>query len=111
MDLLFGDATTAAPTPAIRAERGSLMGSGSPPHLNIRRGRPGPGDAIPGLNIDPPKVSVENGKPQLASNQSRNNGDGMGAWVSRILQRGRASGNRNDARSAHYRPLEQVDDE
>ncbi|KAJ5928023.1 Mitochondrial substrate/solute carrier [Penicillium verhagenii] len=57
MNVLFGDASTAMPTPATDGERGSLIGGGSPvPSLDIRRpyGQFGTESAIPGLDIDPP---------------------------------------------------------
>ncbi|KAI9699376.1 MAG: hypothetical protein M1836_002987 [Candelina mexicana] len=103
MDQLFGDATTAMPTPATLPERESLMGVGSPvPSLDIRRGSPGVfgvGNAIPGLNIEPPTVSVENGKPQLANGKKENDHtEGFGSWVARTLRRGHAKGDGTDPR-------------
>ncbi|KAJ6186332.1 hypothetical protein N7519_007633 [Penicillium mononematosum] len=52
MNDLFGDASTAMPTPATQGERGSLMGAGSPvPSLDLRRqyGQFGAESSIPGL--------------------------------------------------------------
>lgn len=111
MDMLFGDATTAMPTPATQAERGSLMGAGSPATLDIRRGGPGPGDAIPGLDIDPPKVSVEDGKPRLSRNEQQEQGEGLGGWISRMVRRNNGSANGSSRPGPQYRPLDQAADE
>ncbi len=92
MNALFGDATTAMPTPATQAERGSLMGVGSPSSIDIRYGGPQPGmfsadAAIPGLDIDPPDIQLdENGKPRGRS-QSRQ--EGLGGWIGRMVSRSR----------------------
>ena len=91
MDQLFGDATTAMPTPAQHAEVESLMsGNRSPvPSLDIRRGGPGnftADNAIPGLDIDPPSGSTENGKPQHLPDAPASS-EGFGGWISRMVQR------------------------
>ena len=91
MDQLFGDATTAMPTPAQHAEVESLMsGNRSPvPSLDIRRGGPGnftADNAIPGLDIDPPSGSVENSKAQLPPDAPARS-EGLGGWISRMVQR------------------------
>ena len=91
MNALFGDATTAMPTPATQAERGSLMGVGSPSSIDIRQGADGPGpfsasDAIPGLDIDPPDVDLDaNGRPRGRSDSTQ----GLGNWIGRIVSRSR----------------------
>ena len=66
MDQLFGDATTAMPTPAQEAEVESLMSATrSPvPSLDINR-RPGgftADSAIPGLDINPPGKDADGTK-------------------------------------------------
>lgn len=91
MNALFGDATTAMPTPATQAERGSLMGVGSPSSMDIRGGSPRPGmfsaeSAIPGLDIDPPDVQLDSdGRPR---GRDRNN-EGIGGWIGRMVSRTR----------------------
>ena len=117
MDMLFGDATTAMPTPITRAEEGSLMGVNSPvPSMDLRRGMQGggpgnglgPASAIPGLDIDPPHVSIVNGKPQYAEEEG--NGEGVGGWISRMVNRaGGDSSSVRSGRSANgkYKPLDQ----
>ena len=110
MDQLFGDATTAMPTPATQAERDSLMGVGSPvPSLDIRRtpGQFGAEAAIPGLDIDPPDTSIENGKPQTSSrNEGSRATEGIGGWISKMVSRSKGQGKGNEA----YRRLEQDED-
>ncbi|KIW54235.1 hypothetical protein PV05_06606 [Exophiala xenobiotica] len=91
MNALFGDATTAMPTPATQAERGSLMGVGSPSSIDIRQGADGSGpfsasDAIPGLDIDPPDVDLDaNGRPRGRSDSTQ----GLGNWIGRMVSRSR----------------------
>ena len=112
MDLLFGDATTAMPTPAQHAEVESLMSSvGSPvPSLDIRRGGPGnlgPDSAIPGLDINPPNVPIEDGKPQLPEEPRS---EGIGGWISRMTNRSKKDGKPSNGDAGVYRRLDQGDD-
>ena len=124
MDMLFGDATTAMPTPQTRAETGSLMGVNSPvPSMDLRRGvqgagssyggNLGPASAIPGLDIDPPDVSIVNGKPQYAEEEE--NGEGVGGWISRMVNKAKGGdeGSVRSGKSANgkYKPLDQQDEE
>ena len=116
MDLLFGDASTAMPTPVTDGERGSLMGAGSPvPSLDIRRqyGQSAPfavESAIPGLDIDrssPSQTHEGISKPGLAtSHQGGSRSEGIGGWISNIVGRQRRSTNQSQ-----YRPLDQGDEE
>lgn len=119
MDTLFGDATTAMPTPVARAEEGSLMGVSSPvPSMDLRRGIQGagpsygnglgPANAIPGLDIDPPHVSIVNGKPQYADDEEA--GEGVGGWISRMVNRTREGSMRSGksgSGNGKYKPLDQ----
>lgn len=121
MDVLFGDATTAMPTPQTRAENGSLLGGNSPvPSMDLRRGiigsAPpglGPANAIPGLDIDPPHVRIENGKPMYGDEDSTT-GEGVGGWISRMVKRGEGS-SRSSVKSGNggngrYKPLGEDDE-
>jgi len=125
MDALFGDATTAMPTPATRAETGSLMGINSPvPSMDLRRGIQGagsgygngmgPSSAIPGLDIDPPHVSIVNGKPQYAT-EAEEGSEGVGGWISRMVNRTKGDGGSVSSgisgRSGQYKPLDQEEGE
>lgn len=91
MNALFGDATTAMPTPATQAERGSLMGFGSPSSIDIRGGSQQPGmfsadAAIPGLDIDPPDIQLDSeGRIRGRSNAK----EGLGGWIGRMVSRNR----------------------
>ncbi|KAL4786676.1 hypothetical protein BJX76DRAFT_80647 [Aspergillus varians] len=115
MDILFGDATTAMPTPTTQGERGSLMSAGSPvPSLDIRRqyGQHGADSAIPGLNINPPTIASDNnGKSPQTGPQDDNGGrsEGLGGWISNIVSRNRGPSYR--AQDTHYRRLEEQDEE
>ena len=121
MDMLFGDATTAMPTPITRAETGSLMGAGSPvPSMDLRRGIRdystgpsglGPSNAIPGLDIDPPHVSIKNGKPQYTDENENESGDGVGGWISRMVNRTKGDGGSvRSGESGQYKPLDQEEE-
>ncbi|CAG7954219.1 unnamed protein product [Penicillium nalgiovense] len=110
MNDLFGDASTAMPTPATQGERGSLMGAGSPvPSLDLRRqyGQFGAESSIPGLDIDPPTSSHEGSskRGRSDSNQGSVRGEGIGGWISNMVSRNRGGG--PGATSSQYRRLEQ----
>ncbi|KUJ08630.1 uncharacterized protein LY89DRAFT_711641 [Mollisia scopiformis] len=114
MDTLFGDATTAMPTPATRAETGSLMGGSPVPSMDLRRGIVGqmngglgPSNAIPGLDIDPPHVNIKNGKPQYGDEDSTS--EGVGGWISRMVNKNK--GEEGSIKSGKYKPLDQDEDE
>ena len=97
MDQLFGDATTAMPTPQQHAEIESLLSaSRSPiPSLDISR-RPGNftvDSAIPGLDINPPDDDAKDGRKQDGQ-------EGVGGWISRMVNRGKRG---SDAGA--YKPL------
>ena len=114
MDQLFGDATTAMPTPAQHAEVESLMsGNRSPvPSLDIRRGGAGnftAENAIPGLDINPPSVPVENGKPQFPPDAPASS-EGLGGWISRMVQRTKGEGKGEGKGGGGYGRLGQDDD-
>ncbi|KAJ5095155.1 Mitochondrial substrate/solute carrier [Penicillium argentinense] len=102
MNLLFGDASTAMPTPATEGERGSLMGAGSPvPSLDINNNRRPPGQfgsesAIPGLDIDPPSFASpdaagKSGRPGSHRLGSSSRGEGFGGWISNMVGRNRGA--------------------
>ncbi|KAH8657058.1 hypothetical protein BGZ60DRAFT_384256 [Tricladium varicosporioides] len=118
MDSLFGDATTAMPTPVARAETGSLLGANSPvPSMDLRRGIQGtpgfgPSSAIPGLDIDPPHVSIKNGKPQYSESVNENEGEGVGGWISRMVNRNKdGEGSIRSGRSGKYKAVDQDEEE
>ncbi|BDD57950.1 hypothetical protein MAP00_003268 [Monascus purpureus] len=112
MDALFGDATTAIPTPTTQGEHGSLMGTGSPiPSLDIRRqyGQLGAESAIPGLDIDPPNdrgdTSGKSGPPSGDDRAIRR--DGLGGWISNMVGRHRETSKKTRNR---YQRLDQEEE-
>ena len=111
MDQLFGDATTAMPTPAQHAEVESLMSARSPvPSLDIRRGgygNFGADNAIPGLDINPPNGDAENGKVHAPEEESRS--EGIGGWISRLANRSRGEGKDPNGQAGNYKRLDQDD--
>lgn len=112
MDQLFGDATTAMPTPAQHAEVESLMGMRSPvPSLDIRRGGPGhfsADSAIPGLDINPPRENGKGATDGAANEEPRR--EGFGGWISRLAGKGsqRSLKSKSGGEGA-YRQLAQED--
>ena len=97
MNSLFGDATSVMPTPSSRAETGSLLEHGSPvPSLTL--GEPGAEDAIDELDINPPNVEIRDGKPIL-SRQNSESKEGLGGWISNMVQRTKGHGEDSDSAS------------
>jgi hypothetical protein len=113
MDALFGDATSAMPTPATPAERGSLMGVASPvPSLDIRRAQQvqlSADYAIPGLDIDPPVINIHNGKSARAGREERGGNEGIGGWISNMISRDRDP--RKKGGQGEYSQLGQEDED
>ncbi|KAI4104177.1 MAG: hypothetical protein L6R37_003438 [Teloschistes peruensis] len=108
MDQLFGDATTAMPTPAQHAEVESLMSARSPvPSLDIRRapGQFSAMDAIPGLDINPPQG--QDSKAAAADETPQR--EGMGGWISRMANRGKKDSKGSSGKTGSYRRLGQDD--
>lgn len=111
MNALFGDATTAMPTPVAQAERGPLMGIGSPASMDIRRGAsPRPGmfsadDAIPGLDIDPPEMTIGPDGKAVSKQRGRteDTSEGLGGWIGRMVSRNRNRDRSNSNRGAYGR--------
>ena len=114
MNALFGDATTAMPTPATQAESGRLMGIGSPSSIDIRQGnQPGAfsaSDAIPGLDIDPPDMEIgPDGKPVESSRGRSANGEGLGGWIGRMVSRTRRESHASQGKGS-YGKIDQNED-
>ena len=109
MDQLFGDATTAMPTPAQHAEVESLMSARSPvPSLDIRRtpGHFSADSAIPGLDINPPQE--QDSKAPLEEQTPKR--EGLGGWISRMANRGKKDFKGSDGESRSYRRLNDDED-
>ena len=106
MNLLFGDATSQFPTPASGAPGSGPMGPQSPvPSLSL--GQHNSENAIPGLDIDPPNVNVENGKPVISRAESERR-EGVGGWISNLVKRGKRGNSLGE--SGTYSRVGQSDD-
>ncbi|KAK4980962.1 hypothetical protein LTR28_010924 [Elasticomyces elasticus] len=105
MNSLFGDATTAMPTPQTIAEAESLF-SGRSPVPSFRLGDHGADSAIPGLDIDPPAVQVKDGKPVLGNSLENGTSEGVGGWISNLVKRGKG-GDADGGASGRYKRVEQ----
>ncbi|KAK2739037.1 hypothetical protein FQN57_006719 [Myotisia sp. PD_48] len=105
MEFIFGDSATAVPTPATVAERGSLMGAESPSPLDIRRGSPSHVNdhGIPDLDIEPPA-----GDKPLDQSESSPRREGLGGWISNMLNRTREG--RTRAGQGEYSRVHQNED-
>ena len=113
MNVLFGDETTIAGTPSLRAETDSLLVPGS--HMGSPMGsamgsdyRGRPTSAIPSMPLDPPDVGND-GKPPASTGEPPS----VGSWLSRVVNRSRsrASSGASGSGSARYAPLRQQGDE
>lgn len=102
MNSLFGDASTAMPTPATLAEAESLFGDRSPVP-SFRLGEQGADGAIPGLDIDPPQVEVQDGKPILPKQDG--SGEGVGGWISNLVKK--SKGGDDASGSGQYKRIGQ----
>ncbi|KAI9657178.1 MAG: hypothetical protein M1821_003345 [Bathelium mastoideum] len=114
MNALFGDATTAMPTPATLAEAESLFSRSPVPSIDLQRGgRGGLGadSAIPGLDINPPAVDVEDGKPILGKDKDADSQrEGVGGWISNLVKRTREGGEGGEGGSGKYKRVGQDDE-
>ena len=107
MNSIFGDATTAAPTPATLREAESLFSDTRSPIPPMRLGEES--DNVPEMGLSPPEVEVQDGKPVL----HRDGGDereGAGGWISNIVNRGRGEDGHGGS-SGRYRRVDQDDDD
>ena len=99
------------PTPAQEAEVESLMSaSRSPvPSLDIRRpGNFTADNAIPGLDINPPKDGEDG---EAGGNGKKADGtEGIGGWISRMVRQGRGTSKASSRDAGSYRQLGQDDE-
>lgn len=93
MNSIFGDATTAAATPQTLAEAESLFSGRSPvPSFRLGDDNENP---VPDMDLDPPHVDIEDGKPMLSKDQDK--GEGIGGWISNLVKRGKGEGDEASA--------------
>jgi hypothetical protein len=104
MNSLFGDATTMAPTPETLAEAESLFGDARSPVPSFRLGDDRVDGSnidpnVPDLDIDPPAVEIQDGKPILKDSDRE---EGVGGWISNLVKKGNG-----DAGSGKYKRVGQ----
>ncbi|KAK6004287.1 hypothetical protein QM012_009137 [Aureobasidium pullulans] len=109
MNSLFGDASTVAPSPQTLAEAESLFSRSPPASIHLDRDGNAPQDAnIPDLDIDPPAVDVQNGKPMFSK---EDDSEGLGGWISNLVKKGKGDAASSRAGgSGRYRRVGQDDD-
>lgn len=102
MDTLFGDASTIMGTPSVRDETGSLVRAGSP--VGSSRGI----GAIPNLSLYDDDDDDNKSQIQTSGGEDRS----VGAWLSRVVGRGRADSNGSGSGSGQgrYTPLGQQEE-
>lgn len=97
MNSIFGDATTAAPTPATLAEAESLFSGNRSPISSFRLGEEADGDAVPPLDVD--------GRDSKSGRR-----EGTGGWISNMshmLKRGKSD---DGSGSGRYKRVGQEED-
>ena len=108
MNSLFGDASTAAPTPATLAEAESLFNSHQSPMGSFRLAAED-GEPVPDMDLQPPDVEVQNGKPMI-SKDTESDREGAGGWISNLVKRGKGEG-ADSSGSGKYKRVGQDDDD
>ncbi|KAF2168072.1 hypothetical protein M409DRAFT_65609 [Zasmidium cellare ATCC 36951] len=106
MNSLFGDATTIAPTPETLAEAESLFSGNRSPVGSFRLGDQGD-PPIPDMDLQPPDVEIQDGKPQLSKDESQ--GEGVGGWITNVVKRARGD-DANGSGSGKYKRVGQDDE-
>lgn len=114
MNSIFGDATSVMPTPQAQAEAESLFSGQRSPvaSLDLQRDSRGFGadSAIPGLDIDPPAVDAEDGRPLIKGDATSERGEGVGGWISNMVKRGKGESSDAASGSGKYKRIDQDGD-
>nr|POF17648.1 high-affinity glucose transporter [Quercus suber] len=84
MNSIFGDATTAAPTPETLAEAASLFSGHRSPTSSFRLNADDEPAVPEDLDLAPPDVEIQDGKPMLPKD---GDGEGVGGWISNVVKR------------------------
>jgi sugar porter (SP) family MFS transporter len=103
MNSLFGDATTVAPTPETLAEATSLFSGHRSPIGSLQLDDPS--EPIPDMDLQPPDVEIQDGKPIIRENQS----EGIGGWISNVVKRAKGE-DPNEGGSGKYRRVADDDE-
>ena len=98
MNSIFGDATTAAPTPATLAQAESLFsGNRSPvPSFRLGDGDDNNDSGVPDIDLGP---DDEDQKPLMSKGSDD---EGVGGWISSIAKRGKGERDANGSGSGKY---------
>ncbi|KAK4505006.1 hypothetical protein PRZ48_002969 [Zasmidium cellare] len=107
MNSLFGDATTIAPTPETLAEAESLFSGNRSPVGSFSLGDQGE-RPVPDMDLQPPDVEIQDGKPQLSKDESQ--GEGVGGWITNVVKRARGD-DANGSGSGKYKRVDQDDEQ
>jgi hypothetical protein len=109
MNSIFGDASTVAPSPQTLAEAESLFSRSPAPSMHLDHDGDAPQDStIPDLEIDPPAVEIQNGKPMFSRDTDP---EGLGGWISNLVKKGKGDGASSHAGgSGKYRRVGQDDE-
>ncbi|KXL50304.1 hypothetical protein M433DRAFT_432936 [Acidomyces richmondensis BFW] len=103
MNSIFGDASTVAPTPQTIAEAESLFsGHRSPESFRLGGDQD---DAVPDMDLQPPDVEIQDGKPIIKDNEDK--GEGVGGWISSLVKRTKGDDGANGSGSGKYRQVRQ----
>ncbi|CAK4029891.1 MFS glucose transporter mfs1-like [Lecanosticta acicola] len=109
MNSIFGDATTIAPTPETIAEANSIFSGHDGPQSPIGSLSLGDnGEQIPNMDLQPPDVAIQDGKPILSKDESQ--GEGVGGWISNVVKRARGE-DTNGSGSGRYKRVGQEDEQ
>ena len=110
MNSIFGDASTAAPTPAMEAEAESLFSrdsrSNRSPSSSFRLAQND--EQVPDMDLQPPDVKIQDGKPVLSSDAGSDT-EGVGGWISKIAKK--AKGEEDGGKGRYGRVAGQEEDE
>ncbi|KAI7269843.1 general substrate transporter, partial [Hortaea werneckii] len=112
MNSLFGDATTAAPTPQTLAEAESLFSGNRSPIGSFSLGSQQGDGNVPDMDLQPPDVEIQDGKPMMGgkAGDSESQREGVGGWISSMVKRGKGEEG-SGAGSGKYKRLGQDEDE
>ncbi|KAI6806012.1 general substrate transporter [Hortaea werneckii] len=112
MNSLFGDATTAAPTPQTLAEAESLFSGNRSPIGSFSLGSQQGDGNVPDMDLQPPDVEIQDGKPMVGgkAGDSDSQREGVGGWISSMVKRGKGEEG-SGAGSGKYKRLGQDEDE
>lgn len=105
MNSIFGDATTAAPTPQTLAEAESLFNRSPVPSFRLTDDNQDVN--IPNIDLEPPELTDDDVNNITGNKQER--GEGLGGWISNLVAKGKGNDSSSAGGSGKYRRV--VDNE